>query len=147
MADTRNFKQLNMLKRSLGIFFSVTLLFVTLFFSCKKDVDNNPIPCSDPGALEVRFCDITQTNYFGPADVYLYTTDSARTADVNRTAYLYKRLTSSSNPSSSGALFGNLSAKRYYFYAKYVAGANTFTGTGDALVTNCKTLVAICHAN
>lgn len=133
-----------MLKRLTAIFFSILLLFTVLFFSCKKDTATDPLPCSDPGSLEVRVCDILQT-YYGPADVYLYDSDSARTADVNRT--VYKKTTSASNPSSSGALFGNLTAKRYYFFARFVSGAKTFTGKGDALVTNCKELVAICIVN
>jgi hypothetical protein len=133
-----------MLKRIVTLFFSVALLFTVIFFSCSKDDPANNTPCTALGSLEVRVCDQTQTNYFGPADVYLYATDSARTADVSRTGYLYKRLTSSSSPDKEGALFGLLEAKRYYFYAKFVAGPNTFTGKGDYVVTNCKDAVAIC---
>lgn len=132
-----------MLNRTFRIFFSFILLATVLFFSCKKDAVTNNLPCTTPGILEVRVCNSTQT-YFGPAEVFLYATDSARTADVNRTSYLYKRLTSSTTPDSEGAFFYNLEQKRYYFYGRFVSGSNTFTGTGDSYVSNCKSIIAIC---
>ena len=135
--------------KSINVVFSL-LLIISISFSACKDDTTPPTPtppCTDPGNLEVRVCDITQTNFFGAAEVYLYNTAAERDADVSRSNYLSKKLTDSANPNTTGAMFYNLQSKQYYFYAKWTNGINTFTGKGDSQVTTCKTTVVSCKVS
>lgn len=136
-----------MLYRSTHIAFTFILLCTVVFSACKKDITVPVVPCTTPGDLEVRVCDITQTNFFGGAEVFLYNTATDRDADVSRTNQLDKRITDSTDPNTSGATFYQLASQRFYFYARWTNGTLNFHGVGDALVTTCKTTIVSCKVS
>ena len=134
-----------MLNRSINIFFSLILLFTVSFTACKKDTTDPIIPpCTTPGDLEVRVCDMTQTNFFAAAEVFLYNTAAERDADASRTNYLNKRLTDSTNPNTSGAIFYQLEPKTYYFFARWSNKTLNFDGVGESMAPTCKTTIVFC---
>jgi hypothetical protein len=98
------------------------------------------LDCSTPGNLNILVCDVSQMDYFGGAEVFLYKTEAERTADPSRTSYYRKALTDYSNPTSIGARFYSLAPQNYYFFARRDIGSGTFlTGVGVVYAKTCIT--------
>ena len=93
------------------------------------------ITLPDPGDIQVIVCDITQTNYYGGAEVFLYRSESDSRLDPQRTSYYLKAITDYSDPVSNGAVFYALPYQKYFFYCrKDLGGGNFLNGFAEFFV-------------
>jgi len=118
----------------------ILVLFVTTLIltdSCKKD-EAKPAP--SPGDLNVVVCDVSQSNYFGGAEVFLYLSSADRTNDPQRTSYYRKATTDNSDPIFIGAAFYKLNYQKYYVFARHDLGfGNLIVGEGESFITSGQT--------
>ena len=115
---------------SVFVIFFTTLLFTS---ACNKEGDITP-PIRN-GNLRVLVCDITQANYFGGAEVFLYKTNAERTTDAQRLKYYRKTTTDNSDPMNIGGIFYDLPAQSYYIFCRRdLGGGNFLTGGNDCSV-------------
>ena len=104
------------------------------------------MPVEEPGNLKVLVCDVTQTNYFGGAEVFLYLTEADRTNDPQRANYYRKAITDNSSPQTLGAMFYELPYQKYFLYGRVdLGGGNFLTGTceGFIIVASTRTLYLV----
>jgi hypothetical protein len=127
-----------------GIIIMAGLLFTTN--SCTEDIPTYTkviqVGCFDVNQthFKVVVCDITQTNYFGGAEVFVYYTEADRTNDPQRTQYAYKGTTDNGDPAGIGAMFYKMEARKYYIFARRDMGAGNFlTGVIDGTNEWCNT--------
>ena len=132
------------MKYFLGFIMMTAVIFITN--SCTESVPTytNDIPqgCQDVARthMNILVCDVTQTNYFGGVEVFMYLTDADRTNDPQRTQYSQHAFTDNTDPINKGAMFYKTPFQKYFFFArKDLGGGNFLTGTQDSYPTWCTT--------
>jgi hypothetical protein len=117
--------------------------------SCAEDVPTYTtetyVGCNNPDITQIQVvaCDETQSNYFGAAEVFMYLSDAARTADGQRNQQIQKALTDNVDPINVGAVFYQTAFQKYYFFVRRetsIGSGNFLTGTGEGYPEMCKSV-------
>jgi hypothetical protein len=128
----------------LGLIMISSVMFIAN--SCSEDVPTYVTEtfsgCNDVTQthMKVLVCDITQTNYYGGASVYMYLTEADRTNDPQRQNAYRTATTDNTNPATAGAVFYQTPYQKYYFFARVdLGGGNFITGVNEAFPIMCAT--------